>query len=180
MFWSGHNRWSRRFGLEDGWSTVLSMALVLAVLVYVYPLRMVIASGLARVTGGRIPSDTVFVEATAMYDLQTAFITYGCGFGVLSLLLMLLNRHALKQRAQLQLDAVEELETRTEAGIFAILAGSAALSIALALWMLRYGLHDAPVTPGLPMFTYPCLAIVIPLYVARQQRRRAALSAPPA
>ena len=44
MIWSAHNRWSRRYGLEDAWSTVLSLGLVLAVLVYVYPLRMVIAS----------------------------------------------------------------------------------------------------------------------------------------
>ena len=28
MFWSSHNRWSRRYGLEDGWSTVLSMITV--------------------------------------------------------------------------------------------------------------------------------------------------------
>src|SRR5690606_21203089 len=38
-FWWGHHAWSRRYGLDDGATTVLSCLLVFTVLVYVYPLR---------------------------------------------------------------------------------------------------------------------------------------------
>ncbi len=40
MFWSAHARWSRRYGLDDRASTVLSLVLVFLVMIYVYPLRL--------------------------------------------------------------------------------------------------------------------------------------------
>jgi uncharacterized membrane protein len=40
-FWHAHRQWSRRFGLEDGWTVLISLALVFVMLVYVYPLKMV-------------------------------------------------------------------------------------------------------------------------------------------
>jgi uncharacterized membrane protein len=39
MFRSGHHNWSRRFGLDDAATIVLSYLLVFTMLVYVYPLR---------------------------------------------------------------------------------------------------------------------------------------------
>ena len=39
MFWWAHASWSRRYGLDDGVTAVLSCVLVFTVLVYVYPLR---------------------------------------------------------------------------------------------------------------------------------------------
>src|SRR5690606_32467153 len=42
MFWNAHRLWRVRCGGNDGWSVLLSLALVMVVLVYVYPLRMVV------------------------------------------------------------------------------------------------------------------------------------------
>ena len=178
MFWSGHNRWSRRFGLEDAKSTVLSMAFVLAVLVYVYPLRMVIASGLHFMTRGFVPADMTFASEHVMYDLQSAFIIYGLGFTVLAVILLLLNRHALARAADLQLDEAERIETRGEIGIQAMLAGAGLLSVVIAAWLLRYDdPRVAPVTAGLPMYTYMLLGVAIPVYASRVERRRKAVLA---
>ena len=44
LFWSGHRKWSRRFGLEDGRSIILSFALIFVMLVYVYPLRLLFSA----------------------------------------------------------------------------------------------------------------------------------------
>lgn len=173
MFWSGHNRWSRRFGLEDGWSTVLSMALVLAVLIYVYPLRMVIASGLHVMTGGWVPSDLSFEGADIGWDLQTSFIIYGVGFGTMATVLALLNLHALRRADVLGLDAVERLETRGEIGIQALLAGAAALSIAMSIVLLvSSGGLAGYVATGLPMYVYMGLAVAVPWYVSRIERQK--------
>jgi uncharacterized membrane protein len=179
MFWAGHNRWSRRFGLEDAKSTVLSMAFVLAVLVYVYPLRMVIASGLHFMTGGFVPADMTFSSEHVMYDLQTAFIIYGLGFTVLATILLLLNRHALARAEHLQLDEPEKIETRGEMAIQGMLAGTGLLSVALSLWLLTYDdPRHAPITAGLPMYAYMLLGVAIPVYAQRVERRkRAALAA---
>src|SRR6478735_9214307 len=114
LFWSSHNRWSRRFGLEDAKSTVLSLAFVLVVMVYVYPLRMVVSSGLALLTGGFVPSELGMDRSQWMLDLQTAFIVYATGFGVLSWLLWRMNAHALRRAQALSLDAKELAVTRGE------------------------------------------------------------------
>lgn len=179
MFWSSHNRWSRRYGLEDGWSTVLSMALVLAVLVYVYPLRMVIASGLYVMTDGFVPADLVIDPANIGFDLQTAFIIYGLGFGLMAVILMLLNLHALRRADALGLDAVERIETRGEIAIQAFLAISAALSIALSLFLLSLDrIPYGAVVAGTPMWVYMGLGIAIPLYATRVERdKRRAMAA---
>ncbi len=180
MFWSGHNRWSRRFGLEDTKSTVLSMGFVLAVLVYVYPLRMVIASGLHFMTRGFVPADMTFAVENVMYDLQTAFIIYGLGFTVLAAILLLLNRHALSRAEYLQLDEAERIETQGEIAIQGMLAGAGLLSVALSAWLLLYDdPRSAPVTAGLPMYTYMLLGVAIPIHAKRVERRRNAALARP-
>jgi uncharacterized membrane protein len=173
MFWAGHNRWSRRFGLEDTRSTVLSLGFVLAVLVYVYPLRMVIASGLHFMTRGFVPADMTFSSTDVMFDLQTAFIIYGLGFTVLAAILLLLNRHALARAEHLQLDEPEKIETRGEIVIQAMLAATGLLSVAISLWLLTYDHPNAaPVTPGLPMYAYMLLGVAIPVYAAGVERRK--------
>ena len=39
-FWYGHHQWSRRYGLDDGTTVVLSASLVFLMMVNVYPLKM--------------------------------------------------------------------------------------------------------------------------------------------
>lgn len=180
MFWASHNRWSRRFGLEDAWSTVLSLALVLVVLVYVYPLRIVVASGLYMVTNGFVPADLQMDASQANFELQTAFIIYGVGFGLLSVILYLLNRHALRQAGSLGLDPLEQLQTRGEMGIQAWLFASAVLSIAASVAMLAFaGNSPNPLLAGAPMFVYMVLGAAIPIYGYRIERAKQRLLATP-
>jgi uncharacterized membrane protein len=47
FFWHGHQRWSDRYGLEDTPSVYLTFGLILMVMVYVYPLKILMASGFA-------------------------------------------------------------------------------------------------------------------------------------
>lgn len=172
MFWSAHNRWSRRYGLDDFGSLAWSMGLVLVMLVYVYPLRMVISSGLWLATGGFVPTELVLGGEDAVYDLLWAFIIYGFGFGAMAMMIWLLYRHALRRADPLGLDAFERHETGTEAGIHAIMAGSAAVSIAIALILLAVPPEAfSYALAGLPMFAYPALAIVIPAYATWRGRR---------
>mgnify|MGYP005752406981 CR=1 FL=1 len=172
MFWSAHNRWSRRFGLDDAVSTVWSLGLVLVMLVYVYPLRMVVSSGLWLATGGFVPTELVISGPEAGLDLQWAFVIYGVGFGLMSLMLWLLNRHALARADALGLDARERYDTHTEATIQAILLGSALASIALSAVLMQMPEDTLGyLVSGLPMFAYPLLGIIIPIYGARRDRR---------
>src|SRR5256886_2497573 len=44
IFWRGHWLWSRRYGLEDGVSSFISWALLVTVLIYIYPLKALFGS----------------------------------------------------------------------------------------------------------------------------------------
>ena len=180
MFWAAHNRWSRRFGIEDARSTLLSFVFVLVVMVYVYPLRMVTSSFLSLLTGGWLPNELGFTDGRVMRDLQTAFLVYSVGFGLLAWVLWRLNAHVLREADSLRLDANERHLTQTEVGMNAILTLVSLASLLLAL--LMYWL-DPPLSGGLrllgglPMGCYASLGLWMPWYHTRRERQRLALLA---
>ena len=171
LFWAAHNRWSRRYGLEDAKSTVLSLAFVLVVLVYVYPLRMVVSSGLALLTGGFVPSELGMDRAQWMLDLQTAFIVYATGFGMLSWLLWRMNAHALRRADALALDATELAQTRAEIGAYVLMTVCSFASVVLSLVLLAVPLAWLNhFTVGLPMWMYSVMGMLLWWHRARQVR----------
>lgn len=180
MFWAAHNRWSRRTGLEDAASTLLSLAFVLVVMVYVYPLRMVTSSFLSLVTAGWLPNELGFAAGGALRDLQTTFVVYNLGFGLLAAVLWRLNAHALRRADALALDANERHVLDTEAGSHRILAllALASLLLAVALYAADPPLRGAMRwLGGLPMWCYPTLAFWMPWYHLRREKRRMAAAA---
>jgi hypothetical protein len=41
IFWRGHWLWSRRYGLEDGASILISWAMIVTMLIFIYPLKAI-------------------------------------------------------------------------------------------------------------------------------------------
>lgn len=164
MFWQSHHRFSRRFGLEDGMVTFLSLLLVAATLFYVYPLRMVMSAAMRYFTFGWAPSE---FQVESFLQFRLIFVIYGVGFAALAAIIALLNRHALRKAALLQLDAAEILATKSEITIHLLLLACALLSIVLALSISpERGWQQA-----LPGLAYGLLGIVLPWYGARVGRR---------
>ena len=52
QLWLVHVGWSRIFGLEDRITVVLSLAIVMLVLIFVYPLKLMMQSGLFYFSDG--------------------------------------------------------------------------------------------------------------------------------
>jgi uncharacterized membrane protein len=169
MFWQSHNRFSRRYGLEDGAVLILSLSLVAATLFYVYPLRMVISAAMQVVTGGWAQAE---LELTTLHEFRLLFVIYGVGFASLAAIMAALNWHALRHPA-LRLDAVERMSTRGEVEADLVLVGSAVLSIALALLLPL----DSTFQQMLPGFCYSLLGIALPWQNA-SLRRRIRMAAP--
>lgn len=171
LFWGAHNRWSRRFGLDDGRSIVLSLALVLVVMIYVYPLRMVVSSAMAMFTGAWVKSELGIDPVHWNADLQTAFMVYAVGFGLLSWIVCELNRHALRRADALGLSVAERYETGTEIGLHWILTGTAVLSLLLSGLALAWPGENAPgLIAALPVWVYAGLGAAMPLYAKRRNR----------
>ena len=75
-FWNAHNVWSRRYGLEDRASTVTSLAFLMVVLIWIYPLRMVISSGLSLI--GAVVAE--FVAGTGGTNTGLAYQILQAGY----------------------------------------------------------------------------------------------------
>jgi uncharacterized membrane protein len=119
IFWAGHRRWSRWYGLEDTVTTILTVALVVVVLVYVYPLKIIFSALMAWLTGGWLPSE---FEVRSLGELRGIFVIYGLGFSLLAGTIAMLYARALSAAAALQLDALEQLRTIEELAAWATVA----------------------------------------------------------
>lgn len=153
MVWVGHRNWSRRYGLDDVASTLISLALVLIVMIYVYPLRALMGATLNAITGGWVPAN---FQLTSVEDVRGLFTVYGAGFAATIGCLVLLNVHALRCAAKLQLTRYEQALTRLEIVIWSIVGGMGLISVIMA-----QVLPDRWV--GLCGWVYCLLAIVTPL-----------------
>lgn len=130
MFWSGHANWSRRFGLDDGTTKLLSLVLVFLVLVYVYPLRIQFGVLFGWISGGWLPLP---IKVGSVADLGFMFMVYGVAFATMSLCLFGLYLHAWRCRESIGLDKDETAATAGEAGTYAYFVVVALVSIALSL-----------------------------------------------
>ena len=123
MTWWYHFVFHRRFGLEDLTTCVLNLLLLFVLLVYVFPLRYLFGalfreSGFEPVGGG---------------DTAALMAFYGGGYALVFLLFTLLHLHAWRQRAELELDAIEEVVTRGALHAHLLHLAVGATSFAMAL-----------------------------------------------
>ena len=115
--WLQHFFFFRRYGLTDIGTIVINSALLLVVLFFVYPLKFLFSA---------LGTDLTFEQA------RTLFRLYGAGFVAIYALFALLYVNALRQRAALDLNRVELLDTRSaiwaNLGVAAVGIGSIVLA----------------------------------------------------
>lgn len=108
--WWVHSKWSKRYGLENAVAVVLSAALLIVVLVYIYPLRIMAGGMFHWFTNGYLPSA---FRIDSFNVLSGMFVFMGIGFFCLSMIFVLMYRYARSLGTQLRLNEYETFETRT-------------------------------------------------------------------
>lgn len=154
LFWYGHWNWSRRYGLEDFPSIVLSFMLVFVVLCYVYPMKYVTSIFVAWITDQRVEVDA---NINSIEELYGIFTIYSIGFVALCAVVLLLYLRAWAIRDELRLDVVERYVTRSEIGSWTILASVGGLAILMGLFAPRH-----PLT--VPGWAYMLLPVIMPAW----------------
>jgi uncharacterized membrane protein len=153
MIWHGHYRWSRRYRVEDTGSVVLSLLLVFLVLVFLYPLRLMMAGAFSSMSGGWLPTE---IEITRFAELRLLVVVYGVAFALLSGVLLALFGRVRR----LALDPPLSAEDRAVAGIevqaWGILAALGVASATLALLL-------PPRHFGWAVWLYASLSVIMPL-----------------
>jgi len=158
VIWIAHRRWSRRYGLEDGWTTLISLAMVFVMLVYIYPLRMVASAFMSYLSGGFLPTS---FSHSGRSDLTGLFVVYGLGFAVQTVMLALLYVRALRAAEQLRLDDLEIFRTKCEVTANLVLAATGLTSAVFAAVL--------PTSLGIwAGFAYMSLPIIMPILAKRE------------
>src|SRR6187399_2437068 len=100
IFWRGHWKWSRRYGLEDGVSILISWAMLVTILIYIYPLKVVFDSMWYFLSNHRFGRT---ITAQTNEQVRELFAIYALGFIAIALQVLLLNLRAWQLREPLRL-----------------------------------------------------------------------------
>ncbi|HEX9851684.1 MAG TPA: TMEM175 family protein [Woeseiaceae bacterium] len=162
LFWYAHHIWSRRFGLDDTPSILLSLLLIFVVLIYVYPLKAIYSGAIEFFSNGYFSS---YFGLRSIADLRDLFVIFGVGFAGLSGIIVLLNRRAYAVRDTLALNALELFDLQTEKTHWNMNVIVALMSVLMALflpdrWVVLAGMF------------YGVFAIILPWHGIRRGRLR--------
>jgi uncharacterized membrane protein len=161
IFWRGHWLWSRRYGLEDGISIFISWAMIVTILIYMYPLKAIFSSMWFLLSDGRLGHA---LGPHSGSQTRALFAVFALGFTAIALEVVLLYLRAWQLRKPLRLNARERLITLYEVTGWGIPVGVGIISLALALVLPR----DRIDWSG---WVYFSMAILVPLHSAYRSRR---------
>ena len=82
IYWRGHWLWSRRYGLEDGVSILISWALIVTILIFIYPLKAIFGAMWNLLSNGQVgqPFSLHTTEAQAQNDFCHLRARVNCHF----------------------------------------------------------------------------------------------------
>jgi uncharacterized membrane protein len=129
-FWNAHYTYHRRYGLDDAFSRVLTMSILVLVLFFVYPLKFLFTM-LTVTLFGLDMADAPHLDRAEQARLL--YVIYGMGFAGVWGLYATLYGHAWRRRSVLALDAAETVHTRASLFSMWIYVGVCLLSMLLAL-----------------------------------------------
>jgi uncharacterized membrane protein len=127
IYWRGHWLWSRRFGLEDGASILISWGMIVTILIFIYPLKAIFGAMWFLLSNGAVGQP--FSTHTTEEQVRTIFAIYALGLIVISGGILLLYFRAWQLREPLRLNARERLMTRGELSGWSIPIGVGLVSL---------------------------------------------------
>ena len=163
IFWRGHWLWSRRYGLEDGKSIFISWAMMVTILIYIYPLKAIFGSMWFLLSDGHV-GHPLGLRRDA--QARSLFAIFALGFTAIALEILLLNLRAWQLREPLRLNDREKLITRQEITGWSVPVGIGLVSLGLALTLpIEHVAWSG--------WIYFSMVILVPLHSAYRARRMA-------
>ena len=167
VYWVSHRRWSRRFGLDDRVSTFLTLSLVLIILIYMYPLKLMMSITFYALSGGWFPSD---FSISSKAEVAGLVILYGIGFFLIASTNLGLYLRVSARAEDLCLSPLERLLIKEEQLIWVTQAAAGLVSaVAAAIFY-----HSIGYLAGL---VFGLLPIAIPLLTMRVRRKKREMKA---
>ncbi len=162
IFWRGHWLWSRRYGLEDTVSILISWMMIVTILILIYPLKAIFGAMWYFLSNGQVGQP--FSLHTTESQARIIFVIYALGLIAISAEILLLNFRAWQLREPLRLNALEKLVTRGELTGWSIPVSVGMASLILALTLPAEQIQWSG-------WVYFSMAILVPLYDHYQRQR---------
>ena len=137
-------------------SIFISWAMIVTILIYIYPLKAIFSSMWFLLSGGRVGH---VLGPHSEIEVRALFAVFALGFTAIALEMMLLNLRAWQLRDPLRLNARERAMTFREVTGWSIPVGVGIISLVLALLMPRAQIEWSG-------WIYFSMAILVPLHRA--------------
>jgi hypothetical protein len=167
--WHVHNVWSRRYGLENAMAVFISATLLVVVLIYIYPLRVMLEGAFSLFTNGYLPSG---FKLNSVEEVRSMFVFLGVGFFVLSAVFVWMYHYTGSQHQNLLLSTKEIFMTRSLEMLWAGIAVISLLSVVAALSFPSYLVAYAP-------FTFFLLGFWNPWFLNKREKQKKLLFGTP-
>lgn len=164
LFWRGHWLWSRRYGLEDGVSIFISWTMLVTILIYIYPLKVVFG-GMWYLLSDRAVGQPISIQTAA--QARALFAVFAIGFTAIAVEILLLNLRAYRLREPLRLNEHERVTTLGEITGWAVPVTIGVISLVLALTL-------PPEHVAWSGWIYFSMIVLVPLHSRFRRRRIAA------
>jgi hypothetical protein len=160
--------WSRRYGLEDGVSILISWMMIVTILIFIYPLKAIFGAMWNFLSNGQVGQP--FSLHTTEAQARTIFAIYALGLIAISAEILLLNLRAWQLREALRLNARERLMTHGE-----LTGWSIPVSMGIVSLVLSFTLPIEQI--AWCGWVYFLMAILVRVHRFLHKRRLAAVSA---
>lgn len=167
VIWVEHRRWSQRFGLDDGVSTLLTLSLVFIVLIYVYPLKLIMDLMFTGFSRNWFPSS---FDISSGRDVAGLVAFFGTGFCLVASVQLGLYLRVKSCAKALCLSQLELLLVQKEQLILLVQIIAGLLTVAFALVFMS----SIGYLAGLVLSVIP---IAVPLATLRVRRKIQAVQA---
>ncbi|MFN2541802.1 MAG: TMEM175 family protein [Chthoniobacterales bacterium] len=163
IFWRGHWLWSRRYGLEDNISILISWALIVTILIFIYPLKAIFGAMWYLLSNGQVGQRLSLHTTEA--QARAIFAIYALGLIAISAEILLLYLRAWQLREPLRLNGLERSTTRGELTGWSIPVSVGSVSLILALTLPAEQIQWSG-------WVYFSMIVLVPLYAHRRARAK--------
>jgi hypothetical protein len=137
LVWFNQYKFFRRYGLQDTITVMLNAALLFVVLFYVYPLKFLFSFLIDRFTGGHgevhLPNGTVAAMIENNGQMASLMVIFNLGYLAVFGVFVLLFWHAYRKRKELELNELEQFDTRESVQESALNCGIAIVSLLIVV-----------------------------------------------
>ena len=147
--WLAHSSWSRIFGLQDRTTVILSLALVMLVLIFVYPIKLMLQATViyfgVTIFGIELLDTGLFDNPGWGDELGELFLFVAIGLIALACIIISFYQNALRYSRELRLNEIELVFCKRTTLTWIVVAATAVVSCILTIYydderMVRAGL----------------------------------------